>query len=161
MSFPTFKIFLVCMCVCGCSAVECELYIAQSTIPNAGLGIFSAIERQPGDGIGEGDVCLPLFDPNSHHGEPFNPFEDYVWLGEDMGMHMEIDSVVTAFCPGLDCAINCNLALVNVDKSDLTFDTVGLHRALHPGAGANTPYHNATTKATRKIPAGGELFKVS
>jgi hypothetical protein len=83
----------------GCSAVECELYLAESTIPNAGLGIFSAIERNPGDVFGAGDVCLPLFDPKSHHDNTFNNFEDYVWLGEDMGMKMEIESDVTAFCP--------------------------------------------------------------
>lgn len=60
----------------------------------------------------------------------------------------------------MDCAINCNLALVNVHKSDLRYDAGGLHRAMHPGAGAITPYHNSTTKAKRMIPVGGELFKV-
>jgi hypothetical protein len=90
---------ILCLFLFGCSAVECELYLAESTIPNAGLGIFSAIERNPGDVFGAGDVCLPLYDPKSHHDDPFNPFEDYVWLGEDMGMKMEVESDVTAFCP--------------------------------------------------------------
>jgi hypothetical protein len=90
---------ILCLLLLGCSAVECELYLAESTIPNGGLGIFSAIERNPGDVLGAGDVCLPLYDPKSHHDDTFNPFEDYVWLGEDMGMKMETESVVTAFCP--------------------------------------------------------------
>lgn len=61
---------------------------------------------------------------------------------------------------GLGSAINCNLALVNLDKSDLRYDAGGLHRALHPGAGAITPYYNWTNEVKRKIPVGGELFKV-
>lgn len=99
MRSPVLVILALYLLHFSCSATECELYIAESTIPKAGLGIFSAIERKPGDIVGSGDVCLPLFDPKSHHGDPFNPFEDYVWLGEDMGMKMEIESDVTAFCP--------------------------------------------------------------
>jgi len=39
------------------------------------------------------------------------------------------------------------------------FDEAGLHRSVHPGAGSRTPYHNGTTYVSRRIPAGGELFK--
>jgi hypothetical protein len=38
---------------------ECGLYLAESTIPGAGVGIFSAVEKRPGDAIGSGDVCIP------------------------------------------------------------------------------------------------------
>ena len=142
---------------------ECELYMAQSTIPNAGLGIFTAVERNPGEKVGEGDVCIPIIELDGHNPktkEEFNPFNDYVWAGEVMGMKMEALSLdIEALCPGLDCAINCNLALLNVAKADPNYDDAGLHRFTHPGAGANTPYHNGTAKVIRQIPPGGELFK--
>jgi hypothetical protein len=139
---------------------QCDLYMAESTIPNAGLGIFSAIERNVGDEVGDGDVCFPLLEIDLHHTGTFNPFYDYVWAGEVMGMKMEVGSAdVEALCPGLDCAINCNLALINVDKSTPVHDEAGLHRAEDAGAGAITPYHNGTTKVIRKVPPGGELFK--
>ena len=66
---------------------------------------------------------------------------------------------IEAICPGLDCVINCNLALINVDKATPNYDEAGLHRAKDPAAGSITPYHNGTTVVTRRIPAGGELFK--
>jgi hypothetical protein len=39
---------------------ECELFIAESTIPHAGLGAFSAVEKKPGDVIGTGDLAFPM-----------------------------------------------------------------------------------------------------
>ena len=143
------------------NAVECDLYIADSTIPKAGLGIFSSIPRNVGDTVGDGDVCVPIIDVNWFHGEDmFNPYSDYVWAGEEQGMLMESNSFdIEAMCPGLDCAINCHAALVNVGHSAPKHDTGGLYRSKHPGAGAITPYHNGTTVVTRKIPPGGELFK--
>jgi len=64
-----------------------------------------------------------------------------------------------AYCPGLDCAVNCNPSLLNVEKVLPKYDEAGLHRSRHPGAGSRTPYHNGTTYVKRHIPAGGELFK--
>ena len=66
---------------------------------------------------------------------------------------------VSSFLLGLDAAINCNLALINVDKDEPQYDTGGLHRSRDPGAGAFTPYHNSTNEVTAHIPVGGELFK--
>jgi hypothetical protein len=67
------------------AAIDCEFYLAESTIPNAGLGIFTAIERLPGDDIGEGDVCIPIIDAELHQLETlFFPFQEYVWAGEVM-----------------------------------------------------------------------------
>lgn len=86
---------------------KCELYIANSTIPNAGLGIFSAIERKVGEPIGESDICIPIMELDWHHKNTYNPFGDYVWAGEVMGMKMEVGSPdIEALCPGLDCMVS-------------------------------------------------------
>jgi hypothetical protein len=158
------------------------LYLAPSTIPRAGLGIFTTIPRTQGDILGHGDVFLPLLEMDWHNevhrdsNTPqqqqhehdnhagifyFNPFSDYVWTGESMGMDLEVASDdVEVMGPGLDAAINCNLALLNVDKALPVWDDGGLHRSRDPGAGAVTLYHNGTTPVLyRDIPAGGELFK--
>lgn len=42
--------------------LECGLYIAESTIPGAGLGIFAGHAYQKGQYIGRGDVCIPFVD---------------------------------------------------------------------------------------------------
>ena len=143
--------------------LECDLYIAESTLPNAGLGIFTTVSKEKGDAIGNGDVALPFIDfwfNNDQKGGFFYPFSDYVWNGNEMGMSTEVDSDdVETYWPGLDCMVNCNLALLNVAKAEPIYDEGGLHRSTHPGAGAISPYHNGTTFVKRHIPAGGELFK--
>lgn len=136
--------------------------IAESTIPNAGLGIYSTIERFEGESVGNGDKAIPVIDLYWHNDKGFfYPMLDYVWHGDEMGMSEEVDSrnLVHAYWPGLDCMINCNLALLNVQKSTPVYDDGGLHRASHAGAGAISYYNNGTTKVLRTIPAGGELFK--
>ena len=148
----------------------CSLYMAESTIPGAGLGIFTATERFVGDHIGQGDVLLPVVDVAYHfraratHPDDYlyDYFGDYIWWGPEMGMQQETSHPsehVSAFCPGLDAAINCNLALINVDKATPVYDTVGLHRDKDPGVGAYTPYYNVSTVVKEYIPEGGELFK--
>jgi hypothetical protein len=116
---------------------------------------------EEGDVIGNGDVCLPLLDIYWHNDHKFFfPMRDYVWDGRIMGMGLEVeDDDINAYWPGMDCAVNCNIALVNVAKASPTYDEGGLHRGHYPGAGAISPYHNGTTRVTRTIPAGGELFK--
>ena len=149
---------------------SCGMYLAQSTLPNAGLGIFTATERSVGDILPNRDVCFPILDIYWHQGypvEPTNPFKDYFWAGRIMGMSLETDSMdIEALCPGLDCAINCHLPLTNVAKATPMYEDTSilengsLHRAKDPVVGSFTPYHNGTTTVvTRDIPAGGELFK--
>ena len=97
-----------------------------------------------------------------HNGDAFfpNPFRDYVWAGAIMGMSLETDTDdIEAYCPGVDGAINCHPALINVGTMTPRYDDAGVRRHLDPGVGSFTPYHNGTTTVVRPIPAGGELFK--
>lgn len=97
-----------------------------------------------------------------HNGRDFspNPFFDYFWQGAIMGMGFETDSDdIEAYCPGLDCAVNTNPALINLEKMLPRFDDSNLHRLHDPGVGAFTPYHNGSTYVSAAVPAGGELFK--
>jgi len=160
------------------SSEECTLYMAPSTIPKAGLGIFSGIERHVNEFIGHGDVMIPLTDVWFHlralgdeyleRGDSENlfPAADFVWFGPELGMTREASYPVdgtteylVGFAPGIDAAINCHLALKNVEKMTPEFSFEGLHRSQDPGVGAFTPYHGCKTYVLRDIPAGGELFK--
>jgi SET domain len=233
------------------AALECHLYMGQSTIPHAGLGIFTGkayhvrhhrhlSTSQQGRGeedeeeddeqyIGLGDICIPVIDMQTHinvfgtvpvvpnqstddtdtsidsttrntsstlsslssssstntnttataatattisarttpytyhrHDYAFNPLRDYFWNGySSMGMiHGESTTQdIEAYCPGLDCAINCHLGLINIDSSvpqyndyhcmiDIDQDPQQqqhhrhhLRRQIHPGTGAYSPYH--------------------
>ena len=63
----------------GDEEVQCDVYMANSTIPNAGLGIFTSLDLKIGDPVGNGDVCIPIIDLDFHHEDTYNPFSDYVW----------------------------------------------------------------------------------
>jgi hypothetical protein len=72
---------------------ECDVYMAPSTIPGAGLGIFTGRALQPGDFVtgdveGGGDVLIPVIDVKYHllnsdsdkkYTKEFT--SDYVWAG--------------------------------------------------------------------------------
>ena len=142
--------------------IQCDLFVAKSTIPNAGLGIFSTVLRRKGETItGTGDKAIPLIEIYFHNGPDFNfPMADYVWEGREMGMSEEVaDDDVYAYWPGLDAMVNCHAALLNVKQSIPTYDPAGFHRRTHAGAGAISYYNHGTSKVMRDIPAGGELFK--
>ena len=141
--------------------IQCDLIIAESTIPNAGLGIFSTVQRRKGEKVGNGDKAIPLVDIYWHNDPGFYyPMADYIWNGNVMGMTEEVEKDdIDAYWPGLDCMINCNLALINVEKAIPKYDEAGFHRSTHPGAGAISYYNNGTTEVIRDVPAGGELFK--
>lgn len=145
---------------------ECGLYLAPSTIEGAGLGIFTTRPRSIGDTVGYGEVVIPMVEVAFYNGNKedlFNPFSNYYWRGSEKGLFdvvadHRIDEV-QGFVPGLDAAINCNLALINVENSGSRFDNSGLNRNKDPMAGAMTAYHTTPSPIIQNIPAGGELFK--
>lgn len=147
------------------STLECELYIAESTIPNAGIGLFSGSAKLELDAIGNGDKAIPLVDlyfHNNYFVDGFaNPTVDYVWSGEQMGMVLETfeSDDISAFWPGIDAMVNCHSGLNNVDKATPVYDEGGIHRSKHPGAGAVSPYNADESVVIRDIPIGGEIFK--
>ena len=150
----------------------CNLYLAESTIPGAGLGIFTGIDLDVDDWVGYEDVLLPLVDMAYHQRAWYSknvrekkyatdPTADYAWSGPIFGVQQESSHrEVSAFGPGLDSAINCNMALVNLwtNPPKSTYDLAGLHRSTDPGAGAFTPYSACTKFVDHRVPAGGELF---
>lgn len=79
---------------------QCTLYMAVSTIPGAGLGIFTGTERKVGDTIGNGDVMIAITDHWYHLKATIAPYSrldwlhidpmfDYVWNGAGLGMQRE------------------------------------------------------------------------
>jgi hypothetical protein len=162
---------------------ECELFVADSTIPNSGSGIFSAVDKKPGDTIGDGDLAFPILfinrpakaglygkDPEEVLREQKivqsrRIFDDYTWNGLEMGMaHESLQWEVSAVWPGLFCATNSMIPLRNIDVAFPTHSSHGHdlpympHRSTDPGAGSVTTYRAAPVTVSRTIPAGGEVF---
>ena len=120
----------------------CRLVVAPSTIPDAGLGIFTTVQLKPNELIGYGDMVIPL--PRIPSSLP-NPFEDYSWNGRVYRGGWD------AFAPGLQSLTNSHLALLNVQQ-------VKPASNVFPDAVDSTPYHYLQTITEHEIPEGGELF---
>jgi hypothetical protein len=133
----------------------CTLYIAESSIPNAGLGTYTAISMEIGQiAASLGDPLIAHIDvtyeqegdTDYHWAEPFFPFPlfdtDFPSLFMDFG------------------ATHGHSTLANLKASFKTFkrDSAGLHRFKDPGAGAITMYHDLNWEITENVPAGSELF---
>ena len=146
---------------------HCTLYLAESSIPNAGLGIYSGVQL----GINEtlmsrhlSDVVIPIYDIELHN-DYNNKFQwvvsDYSWLASKLGVDIEAKRV-TALAPGLGALANNHHALANIAFNgfplrDYDDEQEGLHH--HPtSSGSITPYYDLKHYATSSIEAGSELF---
>jgi hypothetical protein len=85
----------------------CGVYLAKSTIPGAGLGMFAGqYDYQKGDLLGDSDLIIPAYDLkwNNYYSDEYTfLWEEYTWKASSfMGMKEEIDKVkkVKACSPG-------------------------------------------------------------
>lgn len=137
------------------------IYLAESTIPGAGMGMFAGKSYAKGDKGTDGNIIIPLTEIDWHNGH-----EDWVFLSDDyqwstslfVGMDKEVNSNAAGASPGIGAAINCIESLVNIEESYTKIDNAGLHRSKDAGAGAFTPYHDRRSHATDDIAAGQKLF---
>jgi hypothetical protein len=141
---------------------ECGIYLAQSTIPGAGLGMFAGSRHyKKKDLLTAGDLMVPVFEMDWHNGHDYYNFlwDEYTWSADlFQGMEDEIalfdEMSVISF--GMGAAVNCMLPLVNAADSDNSisdssgFDNAGVS-SQSPGIGAFTPYHDRTFVATRDV----------
>jgi hypothetical protein len=140
----------------------CGIWLAKSTIPGAGLGIFAGKDfAKNEDLLPTGDVVIPVVDIDIHHGGNAFLWDEYTWDGKQLHLGLEgfLSTILAAASPGFGSAINCFMDLTNVMESNpiQTYEG-GLHRFKDAGAGGYSPYWNRTASASKPIEAGQELF---
>jgi hypothetical protein len=155
---------------------HCSLYLAESVEDVTGratMGVYTGVDLQEGDQVGELDMAIPLTDVAIHNAlyeEALNMDLDeedrFWWLlsnlawdpmdvgGETEGAHVQSAS------PGLGSMVRgAGADDYNVGvSSPAHFDSAGLHRDHDPSAGAISYYHGIPTVATADIKAGQELY---
>jgi hypothetical protein len=145
---------------------KCTLYLAPSTIENAGLGVFTSIPIPSGTALpGGGDGVVPISDLDFHNDGSADSDDyhwilgEYTWASRSLGEVMDYEAEKTSgFCWGYGALPNCHFWMNNIKESECDFDTVGLTPGNSPGAGAFTGYYNRTAHASEDIRAGSELF---
>ncbi|KAL7557110.1 hypothetical protein ACA910_002359 [Epithemia clementina (nom. ined.)] len=152
---------------------QCGVYLAPSTIPGAGNGIFAGRFAAAGDAsLLPPDLVVPVTDYVFHN--HFHPVQDmyrwfqHSWDGDTFqGVAQEAWNA-HAQIMGAGPPMNCHFALNNFEYAhdhDLTspYDTMTMtdHSwsvRRHPGTGAFTQYHHIQGSTIADIPAGAELF---
>eukprot|EP00979_Chaetoceros_neogracilis_P006873 scaffold1395_cov234-Chaetoceros_neogracile.AAC.2 len=141
---------------------DCSLYMAESSIPNAGLGMFagrSFVEREDVDPSSQ--VIIPLIDLGDSPLYIGSVLSNYPWSGWAQDAHLEAKSVNVLY-PNLGMLANSHLGLSNVDQTaeDGIRKLLGSSSRMEDiSAGANTLHHAATFKVKDKpIQAGQEIF---
>jgi hypothetical protein len=140
---------------------ECGIYLAPSSIPNAGFGIYTtrSIEQDESVQPYPDAPSIPVtnfYEPYQYNQETdWNHF-DYVW--EPSGpAAFEADSVSESVMTfGSLC--NFHPLLKNLSPDASAYDDTILNRFKNPGAGAISYHVGRYFKASRDIEAGEELF---
>ncbi len=135
----------------------CSLYMAESSIPNSGLGVYAGIDIARGDLVDDmPQVVIPLIDFKDKN----KILWDYPWNGEWYGATFE-NAEPKILTSNIGMLANSHLGLANSKQRS----EKGIHihvdsedRTSNFGAGANTLYHYASFSADTEIKRGSEIF---
>jgi SET domain len=140
----------------------CGIWLAESTIPHAGLGMYAGQDFRKGDTL-QNDMAIPIVDLAMH-----NPnvqvnllWDEYTWSAAALKIHGEGVMEINGASPGFGSAANCFLALINVDEwhpFDMSANVIQLHRSRDPGVGASTRFHYRKSTAKADVETGQEFF---
>jgi hypothetical protein len=148
-------------CAVAYTTPTCGIWLAKSTIPNAGLGMFAGKPFQNGQDLLEsGDIVIPIVDFSLHQWKYHYRllWDDYTWDSDSTLSSDEGLVEVNAASPGFGACANSYLDLQNVDECRPSVDNAGLDRTKDPGAGASSAYYNRRSIAKGNIEPGQELF---
>ena len=147
-------------CAAGADAATCEgptddqcgVYIAPSSIPGAGMGLYSAFAHAVGDTVGYPDINIPQVNKRR------SVTDHYEWDDSSMASTFE-GRIVSNLAPGFGMLANGHYELDNVALTRLpAWGDAELHRSSSPSAGSFALMYNVTAEATAAIPAGSEIF---
>jgi hypothetical protein len=142
----------------------CSLWMAESSIPGAGWGIFAGTAIPAGQELGS-DVVIQYVDARHQaelqkavHDKPVPKIllSSYFWKSIETHAYFDADQV-ESIVPGLGMLANGHLGLANVEQAACRDLRSTVPRA-DPRAGAQSHYNDCVFRSTRPIPAGHEIY---
>ncbi|KAL7559882.1 hypothetical protein ACA910_005379 [Epithemia clementina (nom. ined.)] len=141
---------------------ECGFYLAPSTIPGAGLGVYAASKIAPRQKILNDDVVIPLVDvkyhTTNHNSE--NNRENWLlsnYLHDSSSTMTALEGADISSLVPLTMVANTHPVLNNADMRPPENRDL-LHRNDDVGAGAVSSYHGVQLVSACEIQAGEEIF---
>ena len=150
---------------------QCGLYMAESSIPNSGLGMYTGKLIKDLHPIAFPEIAIqcPDVDENSKlwhwrvkkeydENKPAWLLENYYWNPPYTGAEMEATEI-QSIVPGIGMLANSHTGAFNALSRLPVRDNTGLRPQTDPGAGASSSYHGMNYMAHNgDLPAGSELF---
>jgi hypothetical protein len=143
---------------------ECGLYLAESIIPGAGLGLFTTQSYENGERLKvPADILIPFGADGEDDDAALGALSNYHWESLVESHHLnQVDEGTYWYdlVSGFGSAPNHDVHYENAyhterDAGGPLYDRV--HRA-NPGSDAYTPFHHLPADATKDIKAGAELL---
>jgi SET domain len=132
---------------------QCTLYLAESTIPGAGLGIYTGIDHEKGGILSGPDVVHLFVDDTITEGNVLN---EYFWSSFVSGGYYEAVRA-KSMIPGVGTLSNGFAPLLNA-MPVMGASSTGTAEPTDAGRGAYSTYQDHFFAATRSIRAGEEIF---
>jgi len=148
---------------------QCTIYLAPSSIPNSGLGMYTTTPYQKG-GLFKPEIGIMLQEMNRHYtSEKVKLLAQYPWAAQTLTFGNHEVGYGESIIPGLGMLANSHLGLVNVrhsekwkiqpwiDGTDSYFRSDSLSME-DVGRGAHSWHGRVMFEADAPIQAGEELF---
>ena len=140
---------------------QCDFYLAESSIPHGGLGVFTAITIEEGGATQpQPDLCLYVANARPDKG---TEIPTHTWQDWRFGAQWLSHGKNRAQCMGLVTLFNSMpvkyyaSARPKADP-DLIYTNGGLYRDKDPGAGAISHFYGSSSMALRDLTPGSELL---
>lgn len=137
---------------------ECSMYLAESSIPNAGFGIYTTKFIPRGSYTGSPSLSIVTTDMYYHYGErdPDWAQANYNWEGNGYSTFEASETAETVM--NLGTSSNYHTYLTNIDHFYLKYNDAMVDRYNDSTAGSFTYYDGHQFYASKNIEAGEELF---
>lgn len=135
------------------SSHKCAMYLAESSIPNAGFGMFTGIDRDKGSFMAGPDIVHQLVDNSLQHGSYMN---DLHWSSDVSGGFYEAQ-YVSSLIPGVGSIGNGFYSLLNAEAF-MGAPSTGAAEMSDIARGAYSNYMGHHFITTRPVQAGEEVF---
>mmetsp|Transcript_33780 Transcript_33780/g.39117 ORF Transcript_33780/g.39117 Transcript_33780/m.39117 type:complete len:192 (+) Transcript_33780:80-655(+) len=158
-------------------SLNCNIFMAESSIPKSGLGLYSTQNITRGSNVGYPELNIVTTDMFWQHNLDFTNwvYSDYDWEPSHMGLGCYEARETKSHVPGMGAALNCHMGLNNVyhllstrDDADLLTNLWGDNgesvpweveaEIVPPTLGSMSLYGGILHYADKDILAGDELF---